>query len=296
MSRSPGPTVAGLNDRRTSLSLKATLVRGFWLVNGYPSTHGATTAAFASAMQTPPLPVTVTVLSVVAATNCVVDSVADCPGSIEAIGLPGISPSGSSTTCTVCTVVVPVLVIVYVYSTSPPPAGRSVLQSPPVVPPQVSVPSFGSFRPTRVQSGDGGPLVPVGLSGLDESRHIGSQSARFVSGVALHEQLVWRTSETPLMVTVVLEPRLDFPCAVASMLKPFSLALVRTSPGLRLGRLYVADVPDDPVMVTVVAPLIGCPVYFSVSAIAPPVQPALGGGAAAAHAVFLTSSEQQRTT
>ncbi len=72
--------------------------------------------------------------------------------------------------------------------------------------------------------------------------------------------------------------------------------IVRTSPGSRLGRSYVADAPDDPVTVTVVAPLSGCPVYFSVSAIAPPVQPAPGGGGAAAHAVFLTSSEQQSTT
>ena len=44
-------------------------------------------------MQAPPLPVTVTVLSVVAATNCFIDSVADFPASIEAIGLPGMVPS-----------------------------------------------------------------------------------------------------------------------------------------------------------------------------------------------------------
>src|SRR5439155_8932965 len=246
-------------------------------------------------MHAPPLPVTVTVLSVVLATNCFVDSVAEAPGPSEAIGLPGIVPSLSSSTVTFCTVVPPVLVILYVYSTSPPPAGRSVWHSPTVPLPQVSVPSFGSFRPTKVHSGDGAPLNPVVLSGLDESRHIGSQTARFVSGVALHEQLVWRTSTTPLMVTVVLAPRL-FPCAVASMVNPFSLACERTSPLVRLGRSYVTEAPDDPVTVTVVAPLIVAPVYFNVSAIAPPVQPAAGGGAGAAHAVFSTSSEQHTTT
>src|SRR3989442_1492498 len=145
-------------------------------------------------MHAPPLPVTVTVLSVVLATNCFVDSVAEAPGPSEAIGLPGIVPSLSSSTVTFCTVVPPVLVILYVYSTSPPPAGRSVWHSPTVPLPQVSVPSFGSFRPTKVHSGD------------------------------------------------------------------------------------------------------GAPVYFNVSAIAPPVQPAAGGGAGAAHAVFSTSSEQHTTT
>src|SRR5205814_10479505 len=91
-------------------------------------------------------------------------------------------------------------VIVYVYSTSAPPSGSALWQSPPspVVPPQVSVPSLGSFKPTSVHSGDGGPLVPVGLSGLEESRHIVSQCARFVSGVALPDPLVCRTSAFPL--------------------------------------------------------------------------------------------------
>ena len=106
-----------------------------------------------------------------------------------------------------------------------------------VVVPQVSVPRVGSFKPTSVHSGDGGPFVPVELSGLDESRHTGSQRARFVSGVAVQEQLVWRTSRAPLMVMLVLEPSFDCPCAVASREKPFSLAFVRTSPLLRLGRL-----------------------------------------------------------
>src|SRR5207247_7603200 len=101
---------------------------------------------------------------------------------------------------------------------------------PPAVPPQVSGGSDGSFRATRVQSGDGAPLNPVVLSGLEESRHAGLQSARFVSGVARHEQLVWRISESPLMVTVVLEPSFDCPCAVASMVQSFSLACVRMSP------------------------------------------------------------------
>src|SRR5437773_1186811 len=247
-------------------------------------------------MQAPSLPVTVTVLRVVLATNCFVVSVPDCPGSSGTIWLASMMPSLSSSTARSLTVVVPVLVILYVNSTSAPPAGRAVWHSPVVPPPpQVSVPSVGSFRPTNVQSGDGAPLNPVVLSGLDESRHIGSQTARFVSGVALHEQLVWRTSTTPLMVTVVLAPRL-FPCAVASMVNPFSLACERTSPLVRLGRSYVTEAPDDPVTVTVVAPLIVAPVYFNVSAIAPPVQPAAGGGAGAAHAVFSTSSEQHTTT
>src|SRR5439155_11658668 len=201
-------------------------------------------------MQAPPLPVTVTVLTVVAATNCVVDSVADCPGSIESIGLPGMMPSGLSSTVTLCTVVVPVLVIVYVYSTFPPPAGRSVLHSP-VVPPQLSVPSVLSFRPTRVQSGDGAHLTPVVLSGLDASRQTGSQSARFVSGVALQEQLVCRISETPLRVTFVVAPGLVFTCAVAAMVKRFSLALMRTSPVLGVGGLCVADALDERVWVSV---------------------------------------------
>src|SRR5437870_808471 len=314
----------------------------------------------------PPLPVTVTVLSVVPFTACLVVSVAVPPGAIEAIGLPAMVPSLSSTTVTLCTVVVPGFVIVYVYVTSapvepvpplvvvsaetwrppntspwftgceqsvlkvtvsssvplaskictavlaasvvfpgtlaaltstsspmstlaglpvssqtvpppsvtrsrtgeavglftgcvhfteslacelpiaahPPPlycrlstvilprhpvaagAGRSWLHSPPTVPPQVSVPSVGSFRPTRVHSGDGAPLIPVVLSGLDASKHIGSQSARFVEGFNRHEQLVWRISDTPLMVAVVVDPSRDCPCAVASMVKPFSLAVV----------------------------------------------------------------------
>src|SRR2546426_6418615 len=100
------------------------------------------------------------------------------------------------------------------------------------------MPSEGSFKLTSVQRGDGGPLLPVVLSGLEESRQTGSQTTRFVSGVAVHEQLVWRTSSTPLMVTFVLEPSFDCPCAVASRVKPFSLALVRMSPVWRpFGRL-----------------------------------------------------------
>ena len=92
------------------------------------------------------------------------------PGGIEAIGLPAMAPSWSSSTVTLFTVVGALFVIVYVYSTSAPPSGSALWQSPPspVVPPQVSVPSVGSFRPTSVHSGDGGPLVPVVLSGLEE--------------------------------------------------------------------------------------------------------------------------------
>src|SRR5262249_24295866 len=101
----------------------------------------------------------------------------------------------------------------------------------------VRIPSLGSFSLTRVHSGDGGPLVPVVLSGLEASRHSGSQGTRFVSGVAVHEQLVWSTSRTPLVVMFVLEPSAAPPGAVASMLQPFSLALVRMSPAWRLGRL-----------------------------------------------------------
>src|SRR5437867_3167698 len=150
----------------------------------------------------------ITVLTVVAATNCLAVSVAEPPAGIDAIGLPGTVPNLSSSTVTLLTAVGALLVILYVYSTSPPPAGRSAWQSPPspVVPSQVSVPSVGSFSPTSVHSGDGGPLVPVVLSGLEESRHIGLHSARFVSGVARHEQLVCRTSAVPLMVTVVFDP------------------------------------------------------------------------------------------
>src|SRR5205814_1960655 len=94
------------------------------------------------AVQAPLLPLTVTVLRVVFATNCLAVSVAIPPGGIEAIGLPGMVPSWSSSTVTPVTVVGALFVIVYVYSTSAPPAGSAVWQSP-VVPPQVSVPSVG---------------------------------------------------------------------------------------------------------------------------------------------------------
>ena len=132
------------------------------------------------------------------------------------------------------------------------------------------------------------------MSGLEESRHTGSQRARIVAGVAVHEQLVWRTSRAPLMVTVVLEPSFDCPCAVASSVKPFSLAFVRTSPLLRLGRLYVVVTAlfEVPVTTTVVGPLMDGPVYLSVTAIAPPVHPLVVVGGGVAHAVLETHSEQ----
>src|SRR6185369_2261909 len=82
-------------------------------------------------------------------------------------------------------------------------AGRAELHSPSVpVPSHVRTPRCGSFSLTSVQSGDPGPFCPVGLSGLDESRQIGSHGTRFVSGVAVHEQLVWKTSRAPLIVTI----------------------------------------------------------------------------------------------
>ena len=99
---------------------------------------------------------------------------------------------------------------------------------------QVDTPFPGSRTEISVHSGDGGPLLPVGLSGLRLSRHIGLHTWRFVSGVSRHEQLVCSTSRTPLMVTLVVAPSRLCPCAVASMLKPFSAADVRTSPGFRL--------------------------------------------------------------
>ena len=64
--------------------------------------------------------------------------------------------------------------------------------------------------------------------------------------LALHEQLVWRTSYELSIVTVVCAPSFDAPCAVASMVKPFSEAIVRMSPLLRKGRLYATVGPPEP--------------------------------------------------
>src|ERR1043166_7490425 len=82
-------------------------------------------------------------------------------------------------------------------------AGRAELHSPSdvPVPSHVRTPRLGSLSLTSVQSGDPGPFAPVGLSGLEESRQIGLQGTRFVSGVAVQEQLVWKTSSAPLIVT-----------------------------------------------------------------------------------------------
>src|SRR4029077_21076967 len=53
-------------------------------------------------------------------------------------------------------------------------------------------------------------------------------------------------------------------------------------------RLYVTDAPDDPVMVTVVGPLMDVPVYSRVRATAPPVHPLVVVGGVTAHAVLET--------
>src|SRR5438445_77249 len=123
---------------------------------------------------------------------------------------------------------------------------QSVLPGLSVAVGQLMSPRVGSLKATNVHNGEAGPLVPVGLSGLEASRQSGLQTFKLVSGLALHEQLVWRISYELSIVTVVCAPSFDAPCAVASMVKPFSEAIVRMSPLLRKGRLYATVGPPEP--------------------------------------------------
>ena len=135
------------------------------------------------------------------------------------------------------TVTLPRLLTRYVYCTSTQSCVPNVVTQSvpgggcPVL--HVRTPRFGSFRTINVHNGEHGPLVPVGLSGLEASRQIGWHTRRLHGGFIVHEQLVCSTSLTPLIVTVVVEPSLDWAWAVASMLKPFSVVLVRMSPVFR---------------------------------------------------------------
>src|ERR1051325_2584372 len=269
--------------RRHSLSLNAILVRGLALGNGYGGVHAPTglhldTTASAVAGGQLSL-VTETVFVVVQ--HIMAARVRTRPWCGPTVRLFVIIPSLSSVTFTLLTAIEPTLVTTMVYLTlTHSGVEKELVHGCVSVPPwsQVCTPSCGSFSARRVHSGEPGPLLPVPLSGLDESRQSGLQTFRLVSGVDLQEQLVCSTSYTPLMVTLVVVPRFDFPCAVASMVKPFSLAIDKTSPSCRKGRLYVTVAPLDPAMITVAGPLMSLPVYSILIAMAAPVQLLVLGG------------------
>ena len=99
-----------------------------------------------------------------------------------------------------------------------------------------------------------------------------------------HEQLVWNISvTTPLKRTDVVVPSLVWPCLVASNVqgRPGSLSKGndKTVPLFRpFGNVYVAEAPEAPVKVSVVAAARVAPVYWTRNATIPLLHSRTSGG------------------